>query len=83
MPHKKSIPNNYIFCTYEGNSECQVQNNIFPSNVPDCMFEVESVVDMKTLDKKIMANYCLVNEFFFVVCRIKIVEHEVDQKEVH
>ena len=52
MPHKKSIPNNYIFCTYEGNSECQVQNNIFPSNVPDCMFEVESVVDMSILIKK-------------------------------
>ena len=48
----KKIPNNNIFHTYEGNSECQVQNNILPTNVPDYMFEVESCVDMSTLIKK-------------------------------
>ena len=41
-----------FFHTYEGNSECQVQNNILPTNVPDCTFEVESCVDMSTLIKK-------------------------------
>ena len=56
IPYKKYIPNNNIFHTYEGNSECQVQNNILPSNVPVCMFEVESVVDMSTLIIKIMEN---------------------------
>ena len=50
IPYKK-IPNNNIFHTYEGNSECQVQNNILPSNIPDCMFKVESCVDMSTLKK--------------------------------
>ena len=51
ISYKKNIPNN-IFHTYEGNSECQVQNNTLPSNVPDCMLEVESCVDMSTLIKK-------------------------------
>ena len=52
IPYKKYISNNHIFHTYEGNTECQVENNILPSNVPDCMFEVESVVDMSILIKK-------------------------------
>ena len=45
---QKYIPNKNIFHTYKGNSECQVQNNFLPSNVPDCMFKVESCVDMST-----------------------------------
>ena len=54
MVQKKYIPNNNFFHTYEGNSECQVQNNILPTYVPDCMFDVESCVDMSTLIKKMM-----------------------------
>ena len=53
---KKYVHNNNIFNTYKRNSESQVQNNILLSNVPDCMFEVESVVDMSTLIKKIIEN---------------------------
>ena len=53
---KKYVPNNNKSNTNERYTQCQVQKNILPSNVPDCSFEVESVVDMSTLIKKIMEN---------------------------
>ena len=51
---KKYITEDNFFPTYVHDKECQVQTKYIGNNVRDCTFEVENVVDISMLMKKIV-----------------------------